>query len=166
MNNSREYRYLITSLIHQSPVNSPHNGQWRGALMLSLICALNKRLSKQSRGWWFDTPSRPLWRHWCWNWNISGELGQYHSCWYPGPFVSPDYQQPWHWQYDTRRSLSSTRKDFNCLCHCREEKWYAMKKKYAFFLSKKISMTYGVYIANILNKPVWGTVSEVLSPNR
>ena len=24
--------------IHQSPVNSPHKGQWRGALMLSLIC--------------------------------------------------------------------------------------------------------------------------------
>ena len=25
--------------IHRSPVNSPHIGQWRGALMLSLICA-------------------------------------------------------------------------------------------------------------------------------
>ena len=24
---------------------------------------LNKRLSKKSRGWWFETPSRPLWRH-------------------------------------------------------------------------------------------------------
>ena len=24
--------------IHQSPVNSPHEGQWRGALMFSLIC--------------------------------------------------------------------------------------------------------------------------------
>ena len=24
---------------------------------------LNKQLSKQSRGWWFDTLSRPLWRH-------------------------------------------------------------------------------------------------------
>ena len=24
---------------------------------------LNKRLSKQSRGWWFEMPSRPLWRH-------------------------------------------------------------------------------------------------------
>ena len=26
--------------IHRSPVNSPHIGQWRGALMFSLICAL------------------------------------------------------------------------------------------------------------------------------
>ena len=25
--------------IHRSPVNSPHKGQWRGTLMLSLICA-------------------------------------------------------------------------------------------------------------------------------
>ena len=24
---------------------------------------LNKRLSKQSWGWWFETPPRPLWRH-------------------------------------------------------------------------------------------------------
>ena len=24
---------------------------------------LNKRLSKQSWGWWFETPLRPLWRH-------------------------------------------------------------------------------------------------------
>ena len=44
-------------------VNSPHKGQWRGALMFSLICASNKRLSKQSWDWWFETPSCPLWRH-------------------------------------------------------------------------------------------------------
>ena len=49
--------------IHRSQVNSPHKGQWRGALMFSLICALNKRLSKQSWGWWFETPSCSLWRH-------------------------------------------------------------------------------------------------------
>ena len=48
--------------IHRWPVNSPHKGQWRGALVFSLICALNKRLSKQSWGWWFETPSRSLWR--------------------------------------------------------------------------------------------------------
>ena len=50
--------------IHRWPVNSPHKGQWRGALILSLICALNKRMSKQSWGWWFETPLRSLWRHW------------------------------------------------------------------------------------------------------
>ena len=32
---------------------------------------LSKPLSKQSRGWWFETPSRPLWRH-C---NVLGKCG-------------------------------------------------------------------------------------------
>ena len=49
--------------INRSPVNSPHKGHWRGTLMFSLICALNKRLSKQSLGLWFETPWRSLWRH-------------------------------------------------------------------------------------------------------
>ena len=49
--------------IHWWPVNSPHKGQWRWALMFSLICVLNKRLSKQLWGWWFETPSCSLWRH-------------------------------------------------------------------------------------------------------
>ena len=49
--------------IDRSPVNSPYKGQWRGALMFSLICVWIHRLSKQSWGWWFETLSRPLWRH-------------------------------------------------------------------------------------------------------
>ena len=94
--------------IHRSPVNPPHKGQWRGALLFTLICAringwvnnckagdlkrnrahydvivmefptqrsvtrnfdvffdlrLNKPLSKQWWGCWFETPSSPLWRH-------------------------------------------------------------------------------------------------------
>ena len=49
--------------ISRSPVNSPHKGQWRGDLMFSLICALNKRLGKQWWGWWFEMQSRWLWRH-------------------------------------------------------------------------------------------------------
>ena len=34
--------------IHRSPVNFPHQVQWRRALMFSVICALNIRLGKQS----------------------------------------------------------------------------------------------------------------------
>ena len=44
--------------IHRSPVNSPHKGQWRGALgalKFSLIYAWKKH----SRRWWFETPSCP-----------------------------------------------------------------------------------------------------------
>ena len=48
--------------IHQSPVDSPHKGQWRWALMFSLIC-LNERLRKQSRRRWFGTSSPSLCRH-------------------------------------------------------------------------------------------------------
>ena len=37
--------------IHRSPVNSPHKGQWRGALMFSLICALiNGRVNNREAG--------------------------------------------------------------------------------------------------------------------
>ena len=48
--------WLFMRGIHRSPVNSPHKGQWRGALMFSLICAW-------INDWWFETPSRPLLRH-------------------------------------------------------------------------------------------------------
>ena len=42
----------------------PRTDQWRGALMFSLICDWIKQLSRQSWGWWFQTLSCPLWRHW------------------------------------------------------------------------------------------------------
>ena len=48
--------------IHRSPVNSPHKRPVTRSFDVSLICALNKRLSKQSWGWWFETPSRSFWR--------------------------------------------------------------------------------------------------------
>ena len=48
--------------IHRPPENSPHKGQWRRTLFFFFDLRLNKRLSKQSWGWWFETPSRPLWR--------------------------------------------------------------------------------------------------------
>ena len=49
--------------IHRSPVNSPHKGQWGGALMFSLIWTYLNGWAKHSRGWWFETLSRPLLRH-------------------------------------------------------------------------------------------------------
>ena len=49
--------------IYRSPVNSPHNGQWRGTLMFIFYLRPNKRLCKQWWGCWFETPSSPLWRH-------------------------------------------------------------------------------------------------------
>ena len=48
--------------IHRSPVNSPYKGQWPG-FDVFFDLRLIKRLIKQSWGWWFETPSGPLWRH-------------------------------------------------------------------------------------------------------
>ena len=43
-------------VIHRSQVNSPHKGQWRGALMFSLICA-------QINGWINNDEAGDLRRH-------------------------------------------------------------------------------------------------------
>ena len=44
--------------IHRSPQRLV---TWSFDILFHL--RLNKRLSKQSKGWWFETPSRSLWRH-------------------------------------------------------------------------------------------------------
>ena len=55
--------------------------QWRGALIFFFDLRLNKRLSKQSWGWWLKTPLCPLWRRcnvygvwWCMPY-VGKELG-------------------------------------------------------------------------------------------
>ena len=57
--------WLFVWGIHRWPVNSRHKGQWRGALMFSLICAwinggVNNREAGDLRR---HTPSCSLWRH-------------------------------------------------------------------------------------------------------
>ena len=61
----KTFSALLAICVGNSPVTDefPHKGQWRGALMFSLICTWKKRLRKQSWGWWFETPSRSLWCH-------------------------------------------------------------------------------------------------------
>ena len=46
----------ICAGIHRSPVKSPHKGQWRGALMFSLICA-------RTNGWVNNREAGDLRRH-------------------------------------------------------------------------------------------------------
>ena len=53
--------WLFARGIHRSPVNSPHKGQWRRALMFALIYTWTNGLSNRSRHWWFETPSCFLW---------------------------------------------------------------------------------------------------------
>ena len=48
--------------IHRSPLNSPQRPVAR-SFDVFYDLRLNKRLSKQARRWWFEMPSRSLWRH-------------------------------------------------------------------------------------------------------
>ena len=49
--------------INRSPVDFPHKGSATWNFGIFFYLCLNKRLSEQSRVWWCETPSRPLWRH-------------------------------------------------------------------------------------------------------
>ena len=69
---------------------------------------LNKPLNKQSWGWWFETPSRPLWRHW-------NDLRQ------DWRLPSPELLAWQHWEWSGRhwhwpRSIRQT------LFHCKHNK--------------------------------------------
>ena len=56
---------LLALRAGNSPVTSEFPAQrpvtWSFDVFFDL--RLNKRLSKQSWGWWFEAPSRPIWRH-------------------------------------------------------------------------------------------------------
>ena len=45
------------------PVEVPSQRPVTRSFDIFFDLCLNKRLSKQSRRWWFETPSRPLWHH-------------------------------------------------------------------------------------------------------
>ena len=60
---ARTVRVLAIYMMTSSNGNIFRVTQWRGALMFSFDLLLNKRLSKQSWGWWFEMSSCPVWRH-------------------------------------------------------------------------------------------------------
>ena len=59
----------FSALLAICAANSPVTGEFppqrpvTRSFNVFFALRLNKRLSKQSWGWWFETPSRPLWRH-------------------------------------------------------------------------------------------------------
>ena len=59
--------------------NSPGTGELVTPVTRSfdVFFDLNGRLNKQSWGWWFETPSRPLWRHSNVFWEIRFPLFRY-----------------------------------------------------------------------------------------
>ena len=56
---------LLTLCAGNSPITSEFHAQRPVTRSFDVFFDLrpNKRLSKQSWGWWFETPSRSLWRH-------------------------------------------------------------------------------------------------------
>ena len=56
--------------IHRSSVNSPHKRPVTRSFDVFFDLHPNKRLSKHLWRWWFEPPSRPLWRH-CNVWRLN-----------------------------------------------------------------------------------------------
>ena len=56
---------LLTLYAGNSPVTNKFPALWPVTRSFDVFFdrGLNKRLSKQPWGWWFETPSCPLWRH-------------------------------------------------------------------------------------------------------
>ena len=52
---------FVRGIFYRSPENSPTKAN--DAELWSFHMCLNRRLNKQSWGWWVETPSRSLWRH-------------------------------------------------------------------------------------------------------
>ena len=65
----RHQMETFSALLAICPGNSPVSGEFPAQRPVTrsfdvfFDLRMNKRLSKQWRGWWFETLSRPLWRH-------------------------------------------------------------------------------------------------------
>ena len=64
-----QIKFYMFSMIFQSPFWFPVTDEFPAqrpvtrSFHVFFDLRLDGRLSKQSWGWWFETPSRPLWRH-------------------------------------------------------------------------------------------------------
>ena len=73
------YSALLVICARNSPATGecPAQSPVTWSFDISFDLRLIKRPSKQSRGWWFDTQSRPLWRH-C-NAKLAERVFQWHT---------------------------------------------------------------------------------------
>ena len=112
---------------------------------------LNKRLSRQSWCWGFETLSRPLWRHcnestiqywriimvikkhWATEAEYSGSITWLMTTWI---VASPGFQQPLCWLCRMSRPLSSCGIHFNQLRNLNLEKWSYVETYLYFSLNK------------------------------
>ena len=82
----RHQKETFSALLALCAGNSPVTGEFpsqrpvtRSFDVFFGLC-LNKRLSKQSWGWWFKTPSRSLWRH-CNGWHLYANTRAHFNIW-------------------------------------------------------------------------------------
>ena len=88
---------LLAICAENSPVAGEFSAQWPVTRSFDVFfdLRLNKRLSKQWWGWWFDTPSCPLWRH-C---NDGEDMA-----WKLFPRYWPFVERIYLWQVDSPRA--------------------------------------------------------------
>ena len=125
LNSSSEWwnrNIMMTSfspLLNFCAGNSPVTGEFHAQRPVTrsidalLDLCLNKRLSKQSWGWWFETPAPPEWRH-C---NVPRWLGPYHGCWYGYSLCCQIIGSHGIEYARYKGARCSTRKDFKYMCH-------------------------------------------------
>ena len=93
--------------IHRGPVNSPHKWPVTRSFGVFFDLRLNKRLNKQSWGWWFETPSRSLWRHRNGNSNGSERLSQILAMVYPWSLVLLHWYFQRQWRKLRKRPMTT-----------------------------------------------------------
>ena len=81
----RHQMETISALLALCAGNSPVTGEFPSQRPVTrnfdvfFDLRLNKRLSKQSWGWWLETTSRSLWRH-CNEWHVQAKHGDFKYC--------------------------------------------------------------------------------------
>ena len=94
--------------VHRSSVDSPHNGQWRGALMCFFYPHLYKWVSKQSIRRGFVTPSRSLFRQ------CNGNVPSFEST-----------RASYTWL--SRKELQQPQRNTHCVLLCCVLCWFGMR---------------------------------------
>ena len=110
----RHQMETFTALLALCAENSPVTGEFPAqrpvtrSVDVFFDLRLNKRLSKQSWGWWFETSSRPLWRQF----NVLSllESVMFYSCpvlhhWHRNTRTIAQVPMKWSWSWSTVKSL-------------------------------------------------------------
>ena len=102
--------------IHRSPVNSPHKGQWRGALMFTLICA-------RINGWVNDREAGDL-RRYCAHYDVIVMESETQS--QPAPSSCQPHVRLSLWQPELQLEITGQPKhtSIDLGCCCQHSNWF------------------------------------------